>query len=216
MKGFQIINLPTFLWDTQQNKLNLENHVKRFWYLISKYIFKIFYIYLNYFTSIRILGLIIQQKDLRKRQQNKKKTRQKLGRVTHSFRDKSCGIRNVSQKVGFALVWDPFRARLHETGTNSDRYQSKDFLKCLHETGMKLKPCSCKYFWSHSEFSLIPSSNAYLVRRIGGLSGEISLFHEESFVPIRLRTGLNSLVPVQHPKWVRPIRAYFSNRSHVN
>ena len=43
------------------------------------------------------------------------------------------------------------RGWLHETGTNSDRYQSENILKYLHETGMKLKSCSCKHFSPHSE-----------------------------------------------------------------
>ena len=89
-----------------------------------------------------------------------------------------------------------FKGWLHETGTNSDRYQSENYLRCLHETGMKLKHCSCKYFSPHSEF-------LYL---IDGWSGEISRFHEENFVPVRVRTGLNSFVSVQNSKWMRPVR----------
>ena len=74
---------------------------------------------------------------------------------------------------------------LREAGTHSKCYQSENFLKCLQETGMKLKACSCKHFSLHSEFSLIPTHIAFLVRHINGLSGEISDFHEENFVPIR-------------------------------
>ena len=63
----------------------------------------------------------------------------------------------------------------------------------------------------------VPSNNVFLVRcLINGWSEEISCFHEENFVPVRVRTRLNSFVLVQHPKWVRPVRVYFSNRSHVN
>ena len=49
----------------------------------------------------------------------------------------------------------------HETGTNSNRYQSENILKCLRETGMKLKPCSCKHFGSHSDF-LFPATMFFL------------------------------------------------------
>ena len=107
------------------------------------------------------------------------------------------------------------RPRLHETGTNSDCSQSEDFREYLHETRMKLKPCSCKYFWPHFEFSLIPSNNAYLIRRINGWSEEISRFHEDNFVPVRVRTGLNSFVSVQHPKWAIPVRAELIFRTGV-
>ena len=50
---------------------------------------------------------------------------------------------------------------LRGTGKNSDRYQSENILKCLHETGTKLKPCSCKHCSPHSEF-LFPATRFFL------------------------------------------------------
>ena len=101
--------------------------------------------------------------------------------------------------------------RLHETGTNSDRYQSETFLMSLHETWMKLKPCSCKYFWPHSEFPLIPSNNVFLVRHINGRFRGILRFHEQNFVLIQVWIGLNSFMSVQRLKCVRAVQADFSN-----
>ena len=66
---------------------------------------------------------------------------------------------------------------------------------------MKLRPCSCKYFKSHSEISS-PARNcnnalySVLHQR---LSEEISSFHEKNFVPVRVRTGLNSIRVVPAP-----------------
>ena len=37
------------------------------------------------------------------------------------------------------LIIHKLRPRLHETGANADCYESEDFLKCLHEIGMKLE-----------------------------------------------------------------------------
>ena len=121
----------------------------------------------------------------------------KLDRLINSFSSRSISvlIPHIQQHfattsggrfLNFGLnphIFRLARPRLHETGTNSDPYQSDDFLRCLHEIGIKLKPCSCKYFWPNSEFSLIPCYNAYLVRHINRWSGESSRFHEENFVP---------------------------------
>ena len=41
-------------------------------------------------------------------------------------------------------------------------YKGENILKCLHETGMKLKPCSCKHFSLHSEF-LFPATMFFLL-----------------------------------------------------
>ena len=70
----------------------------------------------------------------------------------------------------------------------------------------------------HAAFRIFCSSNnVFLVLcLINDWSGEISRFYEENFVSVRIRTGRNSFVSAQHPKWVRPVRAYFSDRSHVN
>ena len=45
---------------------------------------------------------------------------------------------------------------------------------------------------------------------------EISRFHEENFVPVRVQTCLNYLFLVSHQKWAIPVRVSFSSRSHVN
>ena len=63
--------------------------------------------------------------------------------------------------IGMQRFFQKFRGWLHETGMNSDSYQSENILKCLHETGMKLKPCSCKQCSPHSEF-LFPATMFFL------------------------------------------------------
>ena len=105
------------------------------------------------------------------------------------------------------FLWDWSR----ETGRNSDRYQGEIILKCLHETGMNLKPCSCKHFIPRSEF-LFPATMFLLFFALSLVDLErFRVFMWKILYRSGARTGLNSFVSVQHPKWVRPVRANFSS-----
>ena len=76
-------------------------------------------------------------------------------------RNLACGL-FVYWKIGndpmSVLVGDHTRPVPIQTATKVKIFWSV----YMRLTGMKLKPCSCKYFWPHPEFSIIPVTMLFL------------------------------------------------------